>query len=113
MAGFIYVAFVVDVFSRRILGWRVTPTQHTSMVTDALRQALQVRRRGEDTWAPPGSSTVTIELEPADNGTLPRLTHSGLPADVAELHRKGWERYLDRLARRPTGHDPGPDRYID
>ena len=48
MAGFIYVAFVVDVFSRRILGWRVTTTKHTSMVTDALRQALQVRRRGED-----------------------------------------------------------------
>ena len=54
LAGFIYVAFVVDVFSRRILGWRVTTTKHTSMVTDALRQALQVRRRGENAWAPAG-----------------------------------------------------------
>ena len=44
LAGFCYVAFVVDVFSRRILGWRVTTTKHISMVTDALRQALQVRR---------------------------------------------------------------------
>ena len=52
LAGFCYVAFVVDVYSRRILGWRVTTTKHTGMVTDALRQALQVRRRGEQKWAP-------------------------------------------------------------
>jgi transposase InsO family protein len=54
LAGFVYVAFVVDVFSRRILGWRVTTTKHTSMVTDALRQALQVRRRGEHDWVAAG-----------------------------------------------------------
>jgi putative transposase len=54
LAGFCYVAFVVDVYSRRILGWRVTTTKHTGMVTDALRQALQVRRRGEQEWAPAG-----------------------------------------------------------
>jgi hypothetical protein len=29
------------------------------------------------------------------------------------LHRRGWERYLGRLARRATGQDPGPDRYDD
>jgi uncharacterized protein YndB with AHSA1/START domain len=69
---------------------------------------------GNQIPVPPGSSTVTIELEPADDGTLLRLTHSGLePTDVQELHRKGWERYLDRLARRTTGEDPGPDRYND
>ena len=62
---------------------------------------------------PPRSSTVMIELEPANNGTLLRLTHSGLPAEIGELHRKGWERYLDRLARRATGDDPGPDSYVD
>jgi uncharacterized protein YndB with AHSA1/START domain len=62
---------------------------------------------------PPGSSTVTIELEPLDNGTLLRLTHAGLPGvDLRGLHQKGWERYLDRLAHRATGdEDPGPDRY--
>jgi len=68
---------------------------------------------GNEIPVPPRSSTVMIELEPADNGTLLRLTHSGLPTDVTELHRKGWERYLDRLARRVTGDDPGPDSYID
>ena len=54
LAGFVYVAFVVDVFSRRILGWRVTTTKHTGMVTDALHQALQVRRRGEHDWVTAG-----------------------------------------------------------
>ena len=63
---------------------------------------------------PPGSSIVTIELEPADNGTMVRLTHSGLPAaDLQELHRSGWERYLGRLARCAIGEDPGPDRYSE
>jgi uncharacterized protein YndB with AHSA1/START domain len=63
---------------------------------------------------PPGSSIVTIELEPADGGTMVRLTHAGLqPADIRELHRAGWERYLDRLTRRATGGDPGPDRFDD
>jgi putative transposase len=38
LAGFCDVAFVVDVFSRRILAWRVTIIKHSSMVTDALRQ---------------------------------------------------------------------------
>jgi uncharacterized protein YndB with AHSA1/START domain len=68
---------------------------------------------GNEIPVPPRSSTVMIELEPADNGTLLRLTHSGLPADVGELHRKGWERYLDRLARRATGNGPGADSYVD
>jgi putative transposase len=54
LAGFVYVAFVVDVFSRRILGWRVTTTKHTAMVTDALRQALQVRHRSEQAWTAVG-----------------------------------------------------------
>jgi uncharacterized protein YndB with AHSA1/START domain len=62
----------------------------------------------------PGSSVVTIELEPADNGTMVRLTHSGLqPTEIRELHRSGWVHHLDRLARRAIGEDPGPDRHSD
>ncbi len=58
----------------------------------------------------PGASTVVVELEPEAAGTLLRLTHSGLaPPPVAEHHRHGWERYLDRLNVRAQGGDPGPD----
>ncbi len=42
-AGFVYVAFVVDVFARRIVGWRVARTLHTELVLDALEQALWSR----------------------------------------------------------------------
>ena len=41
--GFVYVAFVVDAFARRIVGWRVTQTLRTDLVLDALEQALYDR----------------------------------------------------------------------
>ena len=44
-AGFCYVSFLTDVFSRRILGWRVATNKETSLVTSALEQALSARRR--------------------------------------------------------------------
>ena len=39
-AGFVYVAFVIDAFARRIVGWRVSRTAHAGFVLDALEQAL-------------------------------------------------------------------------
>jgi putative transposase len=42
--GFVYVAFVVDVFARYIVGWRVSTTMQTDFVLDALEQALYARR---------------------------------------------------------------------
>ncbi len=42
--GFVYVAFVIDAFARRIVGWRVSRTAHATFVLDALEQALHDRR---------------------------------------------------------------------
>lgn len=42
--GFVYVAFVIDVFARRIVGWRVSASARTDFVLDALEQALHERR---------------------------------------------------------------------
>ena len=42
--GFVYVAFVIDVYARYIVGWRVSRTAHASFVLDALEQALHNRR---------------------------------------------------------------------
>ena len=42
--GFVYVAFVIDAFARRIVGWRVSRTAHAAFVLDALEQALHDRR---------------------------------------------------------------------
>ncbi len=38
--GFVYVAFIIDVFARRIVGWRVSRSMRTDFVLDALEQAL-------------------------------------------------------------------------
>jgi transposase InsO family protein len=42
--GFVYVAFVVDAYARRIVGWRVSRTAHAGFVLDALEQAIHQRR---------------------------------------------------------------------
>ncbi len=42
--GWLYVAFVIDVFARRIVGWRVSSTMRTNFVLDALEQALYDRQ---------------------------------------------------------------------
>ena len=44
--GWLYVAFVVDVFARHIVGWRVSRTMTTDFVLDALEQALYARQPG-------------------------------------------------------------------
>ena len=54
LAGFVYVAFVVDVYSRRILGWRVSGSMRTQLVLDAFHQALHVRHRGDAHWTSQG-----------------------------------------------------------
>jgi putative transposase len=43
-AGFVYVAFVIDAYARRIVGWRASRTAHAGFVLDALEQALHDRR---------------------------------------------------------------------
>jgi len=46
--GWLYVAFVIDVFARRIVGWRVSSSMTTDFVLDALEQALYARQPSED-----------------------------------------------------------------
>ena len=46
-AGFVYVAFVIDVFARRIVGWRVSRSAGTGFVLHALEQALHARQPAE------------------------------------------------------------------
>ena len=46
--GFVYMAFVIDVFARRIVGWRVSRTASAGFVLDALEQAIHQRRPAQD-----------------------------------------------------------------
>ena len=58
---------------------------------------------------PPGSTTIEITLHPEGEKTRVRLVHRGLPADAVDDHGEGWAHYLERLALRRRGGDPGPD----
>jgi putative transposase len=44
-AGWVYAAFVIDVFSRMVVGWQVSTSLHTSLALDALDMGLWARRR--------------------------------------------------------------------
>ena len=46
--GFVYVAFVIDVFSRMIVGWRVSRSLRTDLALDALEQAIHARGKADD-----------------------------------------------------------------
>lgn len=43
-SGFVYTAFVIDVFSRMIVGWHVSPSMNAELTLDALEQALWARK---------------------------------------------------------------------
>jgi len=60
---------------------------------------------------PPGASTVTITLEPADGGTLVHLVHEGLTGEQADSHAMGWNHYLGRLVRAAAEGDAGADEW--
>jgi transposase InsO family protein len=77
--GFVYVAFVIDVFARRIVGWRVSASLHTDFVLDALEQAIYERR----------DAGVTALVQHSDRGTqylsmryTERLVEAGIAPSV-------------------------------
>jgi transposase InsO family protein len=71
-AGFCYVSFVVDVYSRRILGWRVASSMTTALVTAALEQALFTRRRTDTRFTATGlvhhSDYAVVGVKPRNRG---------------------------------------------
>ena len=77
--GWLYVAFVVDVFARRIVGWRVSRTMNTDFVLDALEQALYARQpdKSEDLihHSDRGSQYVSIRY-------TERLAEAGIDPSV-------------------------------
>jgi uncharacterized protein (TIGR03086 family) len=65
-----------------------------------------------DEGLPPGASTVTITLEPAEGGTNVRLVHSGLTPEQAAGHLEGWNHYAERLVAAAEHGDAGADEWI-
>ena len=87
--GWLYVAFVVDVFARRIVGWRVSTTMTTDFVLDALEQALYDRQPDPDValihHSDRGSQYVSIRYSErlAEAGIAPSVGSRGDSYDNA------------------------------
>ena len=95
--------------------WRVNVTGEgfaSGRIVEVVENERVVFTWGREQGPPlaPGSTTVAIELFADGDGTLIRLTHTGLPPELIEAHRSGWEHYVSRLAAVGEGRDPGPNR---
>jgi putative transposase len=77
-AGFVYVAFVIDVYARYIVGWRVGRTAHAGFVLDALEQALHERRGGLVHHSDRGSQYLSIKY-------TERLAEAGIEPSVGSV----------------------------
>ncbi len=108
------VAARVDLRAGGDYRFTVTPG-HTAAGTF---REIEPGRRLVFTWGwegstelPPGASTVTVTLEPADGGTLVRLVHEGLNAEQLAGHLEGWDHFLGRLATAARTGDAGDDEW--
>ncbi len=87
--GFVYVAFIIDVFARRIVGWRVSRSMRTDFVLEALEQALYARQpQGDDALihhSDRGSQYVSIRYSErlAEAGIEPSVGSTGDSYDNA------------------------------
>jgi len=109
--GFVFVAFVIDVYSRMIVGWRVASTVKTELVLDALEQALHARSGTEGLihHSDRGSQYLSIRYSE-------RLAEVGIQASVGTTG----DSYDNALAESIIGlfkaeviHARGPWRGID
>lgn len=110
-AGFVYVAFVVDVFARRIVGWRVANSMCTELVLDALEQALWSRAGTEGVihHSDRGSQYVSIRY-------TERLSEVGIEASVGSVgdsYDNALAETINGLYKTEVIRRRGPWRHVD
>ena len=112
-AGFVYVAFVIDTYARRIVGWRVSRTARAGFVLDALEQALDerqpIRRAGLVHHSDRGGQYVSLRY-------TQRLAEAGIEPSVGSVG----DSYDNALAETVIGlfkaeviHRRGPWRSLE
>ena len=112
-AGFAYVAFVIDTYARRIVGWRASRTAHASFVLDALEQALHdrrpVHRGGLVHHSDRGSQYVSIKCteRPAEAGIEPSV------GSVGDSYDNALAKAINGLYKAEVIHRRGPWRSFE
>ena len=79
-AGFAYVAFVVDVFSRAVVGWRVSNSLRSDLALDALEQALHAREPCDDLVHHSDHGVQYLSIRYTE-----RLAEAGIAASVGSV----------------------------
>ena len=112
-SGFVYVAFIIDAFARRIVGWRVSRTAHASFVLDALEQALHerrpVHRGGLVHHSDRGSQYVSIKY-------TERLMEAGIEPSVGSVgdsYDNALAESINGLYKTEVIHRRGPWRSLE
>ena len=112
-AGFVYVAFVIDAYARRIVGWRVSRTAQAGFVLDALEQALHERRpahrAGLVHHSDRGSQYVSIKY-------TERLAEAGVEPSVGSVgdsYDNALAETINGLYKAEVIHLRGPWRSFD
>lgn len=89
-SGIVYVAFIIDAFARRIVGWKASRTAHAGFVLDALEQALHQRRPEKHTTGKGGHRKSLIHH--SDRGSqyvsikyTERLLEAGIEPSVGSV----------------------------
>ena len=110
-SGFVYVAFVVDVYSRFIVGWRVLKSLKTDLVLEALEQALWARGKpkGVIHHSDRGSQYLSIRY-------TERLAESGFSASVGSVgdsYDNALAESINALFKSEVIHKDGPWKSMD
>ena len=111
--GFVYVAFVIDAYARKIVGWRVSPTPHAGFVLDALEQAVHKCRPTKNTGlvhhSDRGSQYLSIKYSErlADAGIEPSV------GSVGDSYDNALAETINGLFKAEVIHRRGPWRSFE
>jgi transposase InsO family protein len=109
--GFVYVAFVVDVFSRCIVGWRVSKSLRSDLALDALEQALHARPRSDRLVHHSDRGTQYTSIRYTE-----RLAAAGLERSVGSVgdsYDNALAETINGLYKTEVIHRSGPWRNVD
>ncbi len=112
-SGFVYVAFIIDAYARRIVGWRVSRTAHAGFVLDALEQALHARRPAHNAGlvhhSDRGSQYVSIRYTErlAEHGIEPSV------GSVGDSYDNALAETINGLYKAEVIHRRGPWRNFE
>lgn len=110
-SGFVYVAFITDVFARKIVGWRVSTSMATDFVLDALEQAIWARKgsQGVKHHSDKGSQYLSIRY-------TDRLMEAGIEPSVGstgDAYDNALAETINGLFKTEVIHHRGPWKGLD